>query len=158
MGELRSRLPCNVGAMNTKSLAIVFSMLLAVVASISCSRARNDVDITADVQARVHADSALTTSPVTVQANNGVVVLSGTVATDAARSAAETAAKQVEGVKGVINNLQLVTAAAAEIVEKQIHNSEECGRRSPVSFGEECRTFRRQFGNRIGLDQDCRRR
>ena len=110
--------------MNTKSFAIVFCMLLAVVASISCSRARSDADITADVQARVHADSALTTAPITVQANSGVVVLSGIVETDAARSAAENAAKQVDGVKGVINNLQLVTAATApkpaEIVEKQI--------------------------------------
>ena len=99
--------------MNTKSLAILLSMLLVVAGSISCSRARSDADITADVQARIHADSALSAAPVTIQANNGVVVLSGTVDTDAARSAAEIAAKQVEGVKGVVNNLQLVTVASA---------------------------------------------
>ncbi len=87
-------------------------MLLVVIASVSCSRARSDSDITADVQARIHADSTLTAAPITVQANNGVVVLTGTVETDAVRSAAENAAKQVEGVKGVINNLQLNTAAA----------------------------------------------
>jgi hypothetical protein len=50
-------------------------------------------------------------------------VLSGSVETDAARNAAENAAKQVEGVKDVINNLQLVTAAAApkpaELVSEQ---------------------------------------
>lgn len=44
-----------------------------------------------------------------VQSNNGVVVLSGSVETE--RSSAESAANQVEGVKGVINNLQRITAA-----------------------------------------------
>jgi hypothetical protein len=89
------------------------SILLIVVASVSCSRARSDADITADTQVRIHADNALTTTPITVQANSGVVVLSGTVETDAARTAAENDAKQVEGVKGIINNLQLVSAASA---------------------------------------------
>ena len=111
--------------MNTKSLAILCSLLLFVIASISCSRARSDPDITADVQAKIHADSTLTAAPITVQANNGVVVLTGSVESDAARTAAESAAKQAEGVKGVINNLQLVSAAAAPkpaelISEKQM--------------------------------------
>lgn len=97
--------------MNTKSLAILLSTLLVVVASISCSRPRSDPDITADVQAKIHADSTLTASPITVQSNNGVVVLTGSVETDSARTAAEGAAKQVEGVKGVVNNLQLITTA-----------------------------------------------
>jgi hypothetical protein len=114
--------------MNTKSVAILLSILLVVVASISCSRARSDANITADAQTRIHADSALTTAPITVQANSGVVVLSGTVETDAARSAAENAAKQVDGVKGVINNLQLMTAASAPkppglVSERQIPKS-----------------------------------
>src|SRR5690242_594232 len=93
--ELPSRLSCNGGLMNTKSLVILLLSLLVVVGSISCSRARSDADITADVQARIHADSALTAAPITIQANSGVVVLSGTVDTDAARGAAENAAKQV---------------------------------------------------------------
>jgi hypothetical protein len=50
-------------------------------------------------------------------------VLSGTVDTDAARPAAENAAKQADGVKGVVNNLQLVTIAsaakAAEVVSER---------------------------------------
>lgn len=51
--------------MNTKSLATLLSTLLVAVGSISCSRARSDADITADVQARIHADSALTAAPIT---------------------------------------------------------------------------------------------
>jgi len=99
--------------MNTKSLAIIASMLLGIGGLVSCSRARSDADITTDVQARIHQDTALAAAPITVQANSGVVVLSGNVETDAARGAAESATKQVEGVKGVINNLQVVTVAAA---------------------------------------------
>jgi hypothetical protein len=99
--------------MNRKTFAGFLCVLLVLGATISCSRARSDPDITADVQVRIHADSTLTAAPITVQANNGVVVLTGSVETDAARTAAETAAKQVQGVKGIINNLQLITAAAA---------------------------------------------
>lgn len=110
--------------MNTKILGSLLFMLLVVVAAISCSRARSDPDITADVQGRIHADSTLTAAPITVQANNGVVVLTGSVETDAVRTAAENAARQVQGVKGVINNLQLITAAPlkpAELIsEKQM--------------------------------------
>ncbi len=124
--------------MNAKSLASFFYMLLIVGASISCSRARSDADITADVQARIHADSTLATAPITVQANSGVVVLTGSVETDTARGAAENAVKQVEGVKGVINNLQLVTAAATpkpvELVsEKQMPKPKPTVAKAPKS-------------------------
>jgi hypothetical protein len=72
---------------------------------------------------RIHADNVLTTAPITIQASSGVVVLSGTVETDATRSAAENAAKQADGVKNVVNNLQLVTIAsaakAAEVVSER---------------------------------------
>ena len=124
--------------MNTKSLSIFLSMLLIVGASISCSRTRSDADITADVQARIHADDTLGTAPITVQANSGVVVLTGSVETDAARSAAESAAKQVAGVKGVINNLQLVTAAATpkpveSVSEKQTPKPKPTVAKAPKS-------------------------
>ena len=89
-------------------------MLLAFSGLVSCSHKRTDAAITADVQARIHQEAALTATPVTVQANSGVVVLSGNVATDTARITAENAARQVEGVKGVINNLQVTAAATAQ--------------------------------------------
>ena len=99
--------------MNAKRLvALLMCMTFVAFGLIACSRARSDADLTADVQARIHADAALAAAPINVQSNSGVVVLSGSVETDAARSSAENAAKQVEGVKGVINNLQVVTAAA----------------------------------------------
>ncbi|MBZ5723095.1 MAG: BON domain-containing protein [Acidobacteriia bacterium] len=99
--------------MNTRPLVVLLmSMLFVAFGLMACSRARSDADITTDVQARIHADATLAAAPITVQSNSGVVVLSGSVETDAARSSAENAAKQVEGVKGVVNNLQVITAAA----------------------------------------------
>lgn len=99
--------------MNAKRLVVLLVCVMFVAFGLSaCSRAHSDADITTDVQARIHADSTLATAPITIQSNSGVVVLSGSVETDAGRSAAENAAKQVEGVKGVINNLQVITAAA----------------------------------------------
>ena len=98
--------------MNTRPLVVLLmSMMFVAFGLMACSRARSDADITTDVQARIHADAALAAAPITVQSNSGVVVLSGSVETDAARSSAENTAKQVEGVKGVINNLQVITAA-----------------------------------------------
>ena len=98
--------------MDTKHSAVLWVCMLVVAFGLgACSRVRNDADVTADVQARIHEDAALRAAPITVQSNSGVIVLSGNVETDAARSLAENVAKQVEGVKGVINNLQVVTAA-----------------------------------------------
>ena len=99
--------------MNTRNLTILASVLLAFSLLVSCSHKRTDAAITADVQAKIQQEAALTAAPVTVQSSSGVVVLSGNVPSDVARITAENAARQVEGVKGVINNLQVVTAATA---------------------------------------------
>jgi len=92
---------------------------------VACSRAHSDAEITSDVQATIHSDATLASAPITIQSNSGVVVLSGTVETDAARTSAETAAKQAAGVKGVVNNLQVMTAAvipplAEAVGDKQV--------------------------------------
>jgi hypothetical protein len=59
------------------------------------------------------ADSTLASKQITVQSDAGTVSLSGDVSSEAERSAAEKAANQAVGVKRVINNLQVMTAAAA---------------------------------------------
>ncbi len=96
--------------MNTKNLSIITSVLLAFSVLVSCSHKRTDAAITADVQTKIHQETALAAAPVTVQSSGGVVVLSGNVPSDMARITAENAARQIEGVKDVINNLQVVTA------------------------------------------------
>ncbi len=103
--------------MKTRAVVALMCMLIVAFGLTACSRSRSDTDITTDVQNRIHADAAFAATPIAVQSNSGVVVLSGNVTTEAQRSSAESLAKQVEGVKGVINNLQVVTAAAPSAVE-----------------------------------------
>ncbi|MFP5230298.1 MAG: BON domain-containing protein [Acidobacteriota bacterium] len=98
--------------MKATALVVLASLLLGAGALVSCSQARTDAAILADVQGIIHQNAALQSEAINVQCNSGVVVLSGTVGTDAARVAAEKAARQAEGVNGVINNLQIATAAA----------------------------------------------
>ena len=94
-----------------RTFSICVLVLLAMFA-IGCSQAtRSDQEITADVQAKVRADTLLANQNITVQTSNGVVVLSGNVPSDMERMAAENDAKQVPGVKSLVNNLQVVAAA-----------------------------------------------
>ncbi len=116
--------------MITRAITGLMCMLIVAFGLMACSRARSDADITTDVQNRIHADAALAATPIAVQSNSGVVVLSGNVPGEAERSLAETLAKQAEGVKGVINNLQVVTAAAPLAVEPK--PAAEAGRPQPT--------------------------
>lgn len=92
------------------SLCIVFLAL----SLIGCSRARSDAEITADVQSRINADGTIT-SKIAVRSEAGVVALSGNVTSETERLAAENDAKQVAGVKEVVNNLQVTTAAVPQL-------------------------------------------
>jgi hypothetical protein len=95
-----------------RTLSAGVLVLLAIFA-IGCSQTRrSDQEITADVQAKVRADTLLANQNITVQTSNGVVVLSGNVPSDMERMAAENDAKQVQGVKSLVNNLQVVAAVA----------------------------------------------
>lgn len=88
------------------ALSLVFGLVSA------CTRAPDDAQIAGEVQARIEADPNVATKQITVNSNNGVVTLSGTVASDAEREAAARDAARVEGVKTVVNNLQVAPAAA----------------------------------------------
>jgi hypothetical protein len=74
---------------------------------------RPDAQIATDVQNKINSDGGVPDKQVTINANNGVVTLSGSVSTDAARNAAANDAAQVEGVKTVVNNLEVGAAMAA---------------------------------------------
>lgn len=93
-------------------LTTILCMAVIGVGLIACSRARTDAEITSDVQARIHSFTSIPLGAITVQSSSGVVVLSGNVASADERATAENAAKQVAGVKGVVNNLQVASAAA----------------------------------------------
>src|SRR5256885_1716253 len=80
-----------------------------------CSRYGNrpDSQVAADVQNRISADANIPDKQLTISSNNGIVTLSGNVSSEVVRSAAANDAAQVEGVKTVVNNLQVAPSAAA---------------------------------------------
>ena len=92
-----------------------FALLLALALAVGCNRAPSDAKLTSDVQNQILGDSSISSKQqVTVQAANGVVTLSGTVASDAERSLAGIDAGKVAGVKTVVNNLQTAAPVVAE--------------------------------------------
>jgi hypothetical protein len=97
--------------------ALTLAALLALGASSGCSRARNDAQVANEVQGKINTDSSVPSKQITVAASNGIVTLSGNVGSETERQAAANDAAQVEGVKTVVNNLQVATAQAASEAE-----------------------------------------
>ena len=103
--------------MKTRKLPFwLVSALLALMLVAGCAKGpggqRADADVAADVQAKINNDANLPNKAITVNANNGTVTLSGTVGSETERLAAANDAGQVEGVKTVVNNLQVGSTAA----------------------------------------------
>jgi hypothetical protein len=83
--------------------------------AVGCSRigTRPDAQVASDVQNKINGDSNIPDKQLNINANNGVITLTGTVASDAARNAAANDAAQVEGVKTVVNNLEVAPSSAS---------------------------------------------
>lgn len=73
----------------------------------STGRAIDDATITASVKSKLVADKAVNLTRVDVDTNNGTVYLNGTVETAEQKVRAEQLARQADGVKSVVNNLQV---------------------------------------------------
>jgi BON domain len=104
--------------MKRHSLWVVLACLALLAAG--CTRAgRTDAQLASDVQNKLNADSNVPDKQLTINANSGVVTLSGNVSSDAARNAAASDAAQVDGVKTVVNNLQVGAPAMASNTEPE---------------------------------------
>jgi len=92
--------------------------------AVGCSRigTRPDAQVASDVQNKINGDSNIPDKQLNINANNGVVTLTGAVASDAARNAAANDAAQVEGVKTVVNNLEVAPTSAAADQNAQPQN------------------------------------
>ena len=88
--------------------------------SATVGAALTDTAITAKVKANFVGDSRLKGSDVGVETNNGVVTLTGTAASSAAKDAAETLAQNVSGVRRVNNQLS-APSAVSEVGSKAKH-------------------------------------
>jgi hyperosmotically inducible protein len=89
----------------------------------SLASAAQDAWVTSAVKVRLMANSDTPARDINVDTSAGVVTLFGTVPTEATRSAAATEARKVDGVKGVENELQVVSQKAAAAVEDQDEKS-----------------------------------
>jgi osmotically-inducible protein OsmY len=70
----------------------------------------DDVGITTAVKSQLAAEKISTVTRIDVDTNRGVVALNGTVKTVADRTRAEQIARQVKGVRDVVNNLRIQPA------------------------------------------------
>jgi len=95
----------------------ISSILLAAMLSLSlgCARKPDDAKISSEIQSKFNQDSGLSSKQLTVQASNGVVTLGGSVDNDAERQAASRQAAAVEGVRQVINNLQVESVSSVSV-------------------------------------------
>jgi hypothetical protein len=95
----------------TSLLVSSFALVIILSLGMGCARKPDDAKMSSDIQSKFSQDSGLSTKQLTVQANDGVVTLAGTVDNDAQREAAGRQAASEPGVKTVINNLQVGNAS-----------------------------------------------
>lgn len=94
----------------TLVMLIAIGLLLA-----GCAKAPSDAQIASDVQSKIGADQAIANKQqLGAQAKDGVVTLSGVVASDAERNVAGADAATVKGVKTVVNNLTVQPPQVAQ--------------------------------------------
>lgn len=93
-------------------LAVVLLLVLGV--GIGCNKAqtkaKDDNQITSEIQGKFAQDSGLSNKNLGVQTAGGVVTISGTVDNQVERDAAARQAATIDGVKTVVNNLEVAPA------------------------------------------------
>src|SRR3954467_2336685 len=105
---------------------LTIAMLLGIAAMSGCSKSanvageeRSDAQVAGDVQTKISSDPSLSGRQISINANKGVVTLSGTVDTDAEVTAALNDAQQAQGVKQVVSRLAVQQASATPEPEPQ---------------------------------------
>lgn len=118
---------------------LTLTLLLAMAALSGCSKSANvagqptDAQMAGDVQTRISSDPSLSGKEISINANKGVVTLSGTVDSDAEVQSALNDAQQAQGVKQVISKLAVQTASAAPAAQPEQAQPEPEHRRSSGS-------------------------
>lgn len=97
------------------ALAMMLALSLALLAGCSRKAARTDAQVASDVQNKIYGDPGIQSRQISVQAANGLVTLSGSVNSDVERNAAANDAGAIDGVRTVVNNLQVQEAQAAPL-------------------------------------------
>jgi len=103
---------------------LTLALLLAIAALSGCSKSadvaeRTDAQVAGDVQTRISGDPALSGRQISINADKGVVTLSGNVNSDAEVTSALNDAQQAQGVKQVVSRLAVQQASAAPAPEPE---------------------------------------
>jgi hypothetical protein len=114
------------------SLLALVCLLVILAMAIGCTKKPNDAQIIGEVVTKIQADSNLQTKTISVQSADGVVTLSGEVASDTERTAAANDAGQIPGVRTVVNNLTVASAAAPAPVEQPVAEQPVAQTQKPV--------------------------
>jgi BON domain len=94
-------------------VTLIIVLGLAFVTGCTRKPDRTDAQVASDVQNKIYSDQGIQSRQISVQAANGVVTLNGTVNSDVERNAAGNDAGAIDGVRTVVNNLQVEQAQAA---------------------------------------------
>ena len=107
--------------------------------AVGCSRlgSRSDAQVASDVQNKINGDSSVPDKQITINADNGTVTLTGNVSSEAVRDAAANDAAQIDGVKKVVNDLQVAATSAAN--QQMSQPQEQAGNNPPPPVREERR-------------------
>ncbi|KAA6457296.1 BON domain-containing protein [Acidobacteria bacterium AB60] len=98
----------------TNGTLAVIALAIAVLFAAGCKQqaaAKTDQQLTTDIQAKIQGERALAPQNIQISVNNGVATLNGTVTDEASRALAANDSGTVPGVKTVINNLTVQSAA-----------------------------------------------
>jgi hyperosmotically inducible periplasmic protein len=88
-----------------RKVLVGLACLSLTILALACSKGPDDATVTANVKAKIAAESPALANAVTVATSEGVVTLTGAVDSDAIKAKVEQAAKSAEGVKSVTNSL-----------------------------------------------------
>jgi hypothetical protein len=109
---MRPKLICN-------SMVILITAAAFFSAACNKSQTRTNAQVASDIQSKLNADQSVRNKQIAVLAASGVVTLSGTVASDAERSAVANDAASVNGVRTVVNNLTVQPGDASAAQSQQ---------------------------------------
>lgn len=98
--------------MKAKISLSLLALSLVLSLAVACSKGASDAQVSSQVQSKIASDGNIQSKQIGVQSASGVVTLSGNVATEMERASAANDAAAVDGVKTVINNLQVQPLAA----------------------------------------------
>lgn len=103
-------------AAGVAALTLAFALQPAVATKSKGEKQPSDLALIAKIEAKFAADPEVSPFEIDVDSEDGVVRLSGAVETEKERTEAEQLARNVEGVKGVKNEIVLGDLSAGEVV------------------------------------------